>query len=401
MMRRRIFFLLVAGLLLAGTGAASDEETRRLVEDEGFFAFPVQRNGEPMPLRQLQEEGSGNIVRVDFTDPGQLRIQVQGQFQQQDQIGVNLDIDHDGQGDYWIFVDPAQRQRALLTDAYFVPLGRVPFGREEESMIVLPMGEIAGEYRLEDHSGEFDPTLIIATFNRGISTLEMLPLWLGEDRPQRSERPQSLEPIPYQLGEPIEIVQVNGPQGDSPAYGFLLESQQSQGQQQMLKDKYCPPKNPLPWLYFDAESTTFPRRVPGPDYYFVRNTQVHAARDFAIRIELWCMSDSAFGKRIQDSTGRYGWIGKCPYVGGRNFQQKVDEDGDGVPDRIKRTILDGAPDAQGDLAFTVFEYEVRTGRHTTTKSVYVDWVNSGPINPKVKVGPITRTGPYPKFADLP
>jgi hypothetical protein len=389
-MRGSALAVALAAVLLIVASASAQDEVPRMVEDRYFFTFPFQRNGEPMPLEQLQRQPSGNIVLVDFNDPAQLVVQVQGQFQPQDQLGVNLDPDQDGQGDQWLFIDNlAQNEVGFVTDAYFVVLGELQFERPNESTVVIHMAELAERYRLHDCHGEFDPALIVVTFNREISELDVVTV--GSDQPELGQFGQ------FQIGEPIEMVQVNSPVQDSPAHGFLIESQQQQQQQQMLKDKYCPPKNPLPMWFFDADGGGMQ-----DDYYFYRNTQAHGWGRSYLRIELWCLNSSAFGKHITEGGGRAGWIGKCPYAGGRNFQQKIDFDGDGVPDIIRRMIVDGGgdDDGDGDLDITMYEYDVNRGLHMAMQFEIEDFYTTG-LKPVVMIGDKKHYGPYGIFSDLP
>ena len=357
-MKRFAIPVLLVGFLLAASLAPAQEAgpwEGWSVEDEGFFIPVIQRNGEPMPWRQVLERPAANIVWAEF-DGERLIFQIQGQRDQWNQWGINVDPDQNGVGDYWIFIEP---QQVILTDGNLRPIGEAWYEMVDELTFMVPLLEI-----LEGNGlGWEEPAILIVSFDRSVSQLQTM--------------------FDYQIGEPIEMVALN-----TPAQAVLLEGYQSQQQQQQqgLKDKYCPPRRRLPDRDVDGDGCD--------DCYFWENTREYRRGDSYLKIELWCLCHSTFGKLVTHGDGTRGWIGKCPYGGGQNRQEVVDLNNDGMPDIIRRVIVDGGSDDDGDgkQDAMVYEYNVNTRLHTSTH--YEDWM-SVPGHSK------SQYGPYPDVYSIP
>jgi hypothetical protein len=54
----------------------------------------------------------------------------------------------------------------------------------------------------------------------------------------------------------------------------------------------------------------------------------------------WCLSGSFFGKEVFDQNSQLGWIAKCPYHCGLNSEDRWDQTGDGLVDKIFHSTRD-------------------------------------------------------------
>ncbi len=340
----------------------------RETEDPDFNAPPVGSDGKPLG-KQAQAQGATNIVGAQYEED-QVTLQVQGSPGQQQQYGVNQDCDKDGIGETWTWIFPEQN-RAVETSADLRINHDVPVQRQ-------------GERGFQVQARDDDCSLIVASFQR------------QEQQTQKSGKlGQDEEHQTVQVGEQIEQVALN-----TEAQAIMVEGvqrqrqsagdgqrQQQQQQQQSLKDKFCPAQN---------RGTREDVNNDGiPDIFYPSNV-----REFEnIKIEVWCVSNDTFGKKIthrvddgDPTTLEVGWVGKCPYIGGQNRQTVIDQDDDGQPDLIRRTIVDGGSDDDGDgkKDAMVYEYDINAREHTAT--LYEDGQ---------QVRSQTHQGPYSSVSALP
>jgi len=346
----------VAALCTAASLGLWADEVGSEIYDGEYVIPALQRNGEPMPREQVARRGQGNIVALEFIERQVVRVHVDGPIQD-GVLGLNVDPDGDGQGDYWGWFDPRQfGAQVVLFDGYFVRLGAVDAVIIDEQTMDIPVFELLSQ--VEDVTEEWNPSFLMVSFDPRISELIV-----GDE---------------VRIGEPIEIVPLH-----TASDTVLLEwSQiQQQQQQQYLKDKYCPPR--CCTVLVDADGDGFV-----DDHYYRRNTVLGIGFDGTwMRIELYCLSGTTFGKRVVHGNGVSGWIGKCPYVGGRNYQ-RIDRDPFGRIFAITREIIDGGADDDGDgkLDSTVYRYafDLVRGRWIHTSTHYEDGV---PVQSSTKLGP--------------
>jgi len=311
----------------------------RKTEDSGFFIPPVGSDGQPLDRKLIG--GASNIVQAQY-DGDQIQFQVQGVPGQQQQYGVNQDCDKDGIGETWTWVFPGQTQ-AYVTGPDLQIMDTVPVQQQEQGFSVPARDK--------------DCAVIVGSF----------------------QRQQTI-----QVGELIEQVALN-----TMAQAIMIEGTQQQQQsatgqqqqqQQSLKDKFCPARNRDTLEDVNGDGV--------PDIFYPENLQEYEN----IKIEVWCISGNTFGKRVTHPDGTQGWVGKCPYVGGLNRQALIDTNGDGLPDVIRRTIVDGGADDDGDgrQDAMVYEYNINTREHTATLTE-----DGLPVRSQ------SHMGPYPSIYDLP
>lgn len=311
----------------------------RKTDDSAFNVPPVGSDGRPLDKTLIG--GASNIVEAQY-DGDQIQFQVQGVPGQQQQYGINQDCDKDGIGETWTWVFPGQTQ-AYVTGPDLQIMETVPVQQQEKGFSIPARDK--------------DCAVIVGSF----------------------QRQQTIH-----VGELIEQVALN-----TMAQAIMIEGTQQQQksttgqqqqQQQSLKDKFCPARNRDTLEDVNGDGV--------PDIFYPENVQEYDH----IKIEVWCISGNTFGKRVTHPDGTQGWVGKCPYVGGLNRQALIDTDGDGRPDLIRRTIVDGGSDDDGDgrLDAMVYEYNINTREHTATLTEDGQAVRSQ-----------SHMGPYPSISALP
>jgi len=311
----------------------------RTTADDEFHVPPVGSDGQPLDRALLG--GASNIVEAQY-DGDRIRFQVQGVPGQQQQYGINQDCDKDGIGETWTWVFPGQTQ-AYVTGPDLQIMETVPVQQQEQGFSVPARDK--------------DCAVIVGSF----------------------QRQQTIH-----VGELIEQVALNTMAQAVMIEGTQRQQQsatgQQQQQQQSLKDKFCPARNRDTLEDVNGDGV--------PDIFYPENVQEYDH----VKIEVWCISGNTFGKRVTHPDGTQGWVGKCPYVGGLNRQALIDTDGDGRPDLIRRTIVDGGSDDDGDgrLDAMVYEYNIDSREHTATLTEDGQAVRSQ-----------THMGPYPSVSALP
>lgn len=335
----------------------------RDTDDPDFHAPPVGTDGKPFG-KDVQAQGATNIVGAQYEDD-RITFQVQGTPGQQQQYGVNQDCDQDGIGETWTWVFPGQRQ-AVVT------------GPDLEIQREVPVQRQAGEFGVQAQGS--DCAVIVASFQRQIGgQTEGTGKGVGQRR--------------VQVGEQIEQVGLNTTAQAIMVEGTQRQQQSGTGQQQQqqdsLKDKFCPARNRDTLRDVNGDGD--------PDIFYPENVREYEN----VRIEVWCISNNTFGKKVthrvddgDPSTLEKGWVGKCPYVGGQNRQTVIDTDNDGRPDVIRRTIVDGGSDDDGDgkTDAMVYEYDIDTHQHTAT--LYED---GRAVRSESHRGPYRSVGALPFF----
>ncbi|MFB6287063.1 MAG: hypothetical protein ABEK03_10870 [Candidatus Bipolaricaulia bacterium] len=333
----------------------------RETEDPDFNAPPVGTDGKPLG-KQVQAQGATNIVGAQYEE-NQLDFQVRGSPGQQQQYGINQDCDKDGVGESWTWILPGEN-RAVETGPDLVVNHDVPVQRQGQGFQVQMRAD--------------DCALIVASFQRQQSQTQQAGK-LGPDQEHGT----------VQVGEQVEQIALNTTAQAIMVEGVQRQRQrqsggqgQQQRQQQSLKDKFCPAQNRGTRDDVNGDGIA--------DIFYPANV-----REFEnVKIEVWCVSNNTFAKRVTHSDGTQGWVGKCPYIGGQNRQTVIDQDGDGQPDVIRRTIVDGGSDDDGDgrTDAMVYEYDINTREHTAT--LYEDGQQ---VRSRTHQGPYSSVGALPFF----
>lgn len=116
----------------------------------------------------------------------------------------------------------------------------------------------------------------------------------------------------------------------------------------------------------------------------------------------WCINQSFFGKHVFDGAP-LGWIAKCPYTCGFNVEDRWDQNGDGMVDKIFHNITDrdcgSYHDGDGDTYLDVMEHTyLYASNELTSCNRERDYQN---VSTTLNIRCEPARSPYPDPAQVP